>query len=495
MKKIVTFLLLIATLLAIAALPSFADSKMAYNIYSNGVNKKYTGGCDTYLIDFKSDDAPNATYWALANYSMYLRSEGTRSKFKNIKGGGAYCGLQNTGSQVAIMSFWEWSYGRKEIHNATRIYPAGKNNTFGGEGEGVNWIAGYDWEPGKWYRMALHSWQDAETGTTMAGTWYKNIETGKWKLFCYYDTGLVDSYMVGNMSFFMENFSSSQAANVRTVCLKNMYVYDHTLAEWLSMDRAEMSTDAGATNKKGIFEFGSTDEYFFAKTDGTDLPDQAAYMKTAKKSYSGKISQPAQPALDSVVIDTLKISESDGKDRVSWTLADTSAPQQGYTLVLKDEAGNTLAEKTETRPEVNHIDFEDLGTDAFTATLTVTDIFGGSTTADAASEGIGAQKIADTTAQLQAVIAEYETKTPADESKEAFDTAIAAIKNALANGFTAEDADTLLGYKATLENDIVYATATDSVLPAGSLWIIIAVAVVVLGGVAALIIVKKKKKN
>ena len=155
---------------------------MAHNIYSNpvlnGTGRKFDG----FSIDFRGIQTPRATYWALCNWGMNL--SGFRTEHPDAKGGGAYAGMQNTcNGKTAIMAFWEIFYeGESKRHNARRVYPAGKDNTFGGEGEGTNYITPFGWEDNCWYRMILRSWVDAEKGTTFVGQWICNRETGSWSL-------------------------------------------------------------------------------------------------------------------------------------------------------------------------------------------------------------------------------------------------------------------------------------------------------------------------
>lgn len=491
LRSALVLTLVLATLVSCFALPVAAtdDGKMAYNIYSHGDASATSGHFDTYMIDFMSTIAPETTYWALANYSMFLRSAGTKAKFRNIGGGGAYCGLQHTTKQVAIMSFWEWTYGRNEIHNAHRIYPKGADNEFGGEGNGVNWIANYDWQPGNWYRMALHSWQDQENGTTMVGTWYLDVATGKWTLFCYYDTGLVDSYMIGDMSLFMENFGSWNSEPVREVRFKNMYVLDHDDGKWYSMPKAYLSCDDGATNKTGTFEFGSTDEYFWAKTEGIHLEDQKAYLRTAKKSYTATIQQPEQPSFAATVIDSIESKKTDKGLRVNWTLGEQSAPQGSYLIELLDKDGKVVASKSETRPEVDKVDFEGLDSLDVTIRLTVTDIFGGSATATADSDPLAVSK---GIASLQELVDELSAKKPAKGSESAYNDLLAKCKDAIANGIANSKALTKLMEEVdALKAQISYKEGPSAGLLAG----IGGGALVVIAGVVAAIVASKKKKK
>ena len=364
---------------------------MAYNFYSAPDLSRTSGRFDSFMIDFRSDKAPLTTYWSLANFAMDTGSTQTRRAYPGISGYGAYAGLQHSTKRVGILSFWEAAYvkdGEKAILRASRIYPAG-NSTFGGEGEGTNCIASYEWQNDRWYRMLLHSWEDEETGTTFAGLWFLDVESGEWTLFSYFDTHLYKSYFVGAMSQFMENYWGADVntnCNVERTCnLKNMYVFDHIRKSWVSLPTATLSYgDGNPVNedqrKFGAHSFGATDEYFWGSTGGK-VEDQEAYEAAATKYSVHTINQPKKPTLGAPVLETLRMG-----GELSWELAQTSAPQLSYTIKVVDSCGKVLFEKTATRPEVRAEALpEDLPA-AVKATLTVTDVFGGTATAEIATD-------------------------------------------------------------------------------------------------------------
>ena len=69
-------------------------------------SKKY----DIYVLDFKSDKMPPATYWSLAYWDMDITE--FIKEHPDAKRTGAYAGLQTqgNGSKNAIMSFWDVFY-------------------------------------------------------------------------------------------------------------------------------------------------------------------------------------------------------------------------------------------------------------------------------------------------------------------------------------------------------------------------------------------------
>ena len=131
----------------LSVLISFVACPMAKNIYSNPDLSKTSNAFEGFTIDFKAIDAPNKTYWSLCNWRMDLTE--FKKTYPDATGGGAYSGLQtNINSKNGILSFWEVKYtenGELKSHRASRMYPKGSESSFGGEGEGTNYIAKYDW--------------------------------------------------------------------------------------------------------------------------------------------------------------------------------------------------------------------------------------------------------------------------------------------------------------------------------------------------------------
>ena len=410
MIKLIALVAAAATLFAFFALTLNADyvAWKAFNIYSDPDTSQTSGRFTTYSIDFLSDDTADCTYWALANFGLY-KSKATQKKYKNISGGGAYAGLQDgayakhwDGSyfrnedgtlyfgKVGILSFWEMTYYDKiekknVIMRASRVYPEGES-TFGGEGEGTNCIMPYAWQDSRWYRMILHSWDDAETGTTFVGEWYQDLETGEWTLFAYFDTHLYESCIEGGMGLFMENFSTSTKDDVRTFKTKNIYAQDAADGLWKSLPTCKMSYgDGGTPDKVGGHDFGAADDYFWGTAGGV-VENQASYDASSRKSGTYTINQPDQPTLSAPKEPTLKAEQKGKNLNVSWTADPTGAPQQSYTLSVFAN-GEKVFETTQTRPEVDACKVEDFSAKEYKCVLTVNDIFGGTTITEYATAG------------------------------------------------------------------------------------------------------------
>lgn len=421
------------------------DGLMAHNIYSNPVLSQTSGKFNTYIIDFWGEQTPNVTYWALANFGMTLSAK-TKITYKTIKGGGAYTGLQTRDKnstkdgKVAILSFWEYFYikdGKEESLRAYRMYPSGKQSEFGGEGEGTNWISFYPWKDQTWYRMALHCWEDEETGQTFVGQWVCDLSTGEWYLNAYFNTYLYDANINGGLGLFMENYVGGLGnwTNEREYRVKNMYVNDAKDGFWKSITSTKVSWSKDQKNylgtkynKMGAFDFGTGSdadgEYFWAVSGGRtpgqdpDKYDREAYVKaqreyeaTKPSSQTFTISQADQPTLGTIALDKLEIVENkNGTYTAKWAYAKASNPQLSYKLQIVDGEGNELFSKYETRPEVTEVKLTDAKYGDVKCILTVKDIFGAETKIETNAK-IGSLA-AETTTPATTEPAPAETVTP-----------------------------------------------------------------------------------
>ncbi|MBQ8399359.1 MAG: DUF3472 domain-containing protein, partial [Clostridia bacterium] len=396
MKKIVfarlMSVLILITLLLCLPVSSSADGEMAYNIYSDPFLSDTSGNFETFMIDFRATKSANYTYWALANFAMQITPE-TLSEYQSFKLGGGYAGLQNRGptqTRVGIMSFWHWEYLDNNAEwvelNASRLYPAGADDAFGGEGTGMKSIQDYNWQDNSWYTMVLHSWQDSETGTTFAGQWFLDQATGKWTLLTYYDTHLINSAFTGGMSLFQENYSTNSKDAQREFNTKGIYVVDAADGAWKSINSASISYgDGGAANKIGAHDFGATNDYFWGMAGGA-VADQDAYNAASTTRAAFTISQPETPTLGTLSISDPVLSEEDGEYTVSWQTSDTGTPQLSYLVEIIDEAGETILSKQGTRPDVSAVSLGTLTATDFLYRVTITDIFGQQTVREGQTE-------------------------------------------------------------------------------------------------------------
>lgn len=246
------------------------EKKMAHNIYSYPKIKNTSNKYNGFLIDFKADYTANGTYWSLCNWKMNLNCLNGNITKKN---GGAYAGLQLTADgPKAIMSFWKIEYkdknGRIKTIIPKLIYPKNvKSNQFRNEGEGVKYLADYNWEKGKWYRMYIKTY--VKNNTTYAEQWIQNIEKNKWTHICTFDTGLPKSWMEGYMQQFMENYIYDTCNEIRSFEYKNIYVKDFSNSKWVPIKGASLSIDTEFNDKKGNASFGATSTTLYGITNGS----------------------------------------------------------------------------------------------------------------------------------------------------------------------------------------------------------------------------------
>ena len=316
--------------------------KMAHNIYIDPDLTKTSHAYRAFQIDFAGMDTPMNTYWALCNWSM-------------AGGFGAYGGLQHTiDGARAIMSFWE---GEKNgvMLRAHRMYPRGAERTFGGEGEGTNYIPAYDWRSGQWYRMLFYCWDDLQTGHTFVGQWVDDLTTGKWTLISYFDTNLTGSYITGGLSQFQENYWAGRDYLKRSFFTKNYYVYDLKKADWISLNTVKISYDPAewGFNTAGTHEFGATADYFWGAT-GEYVADQAAYDAATPRNGVFSITQPDKPEMPESVIYDIQAQAKQGGTEIQWKVWEQGAPVITTQIVLRDAAGNPIGTWAASRPELEN---------------------------------------------------------------------------------------------------------------------------------------------
>ncbi len=430
---------------------------MAYNIYSDPDLSETSGKFDTYSVDFRGVQTPNYTYWALATFNLYL-SDRSKMYYKNLSGGGGYAGLQNTNptkGKVSIMSFWEMTYGGGKKMTASLMYPEeGGEGKFTGEGDGTNWIAHMDWKDNRWYRMVLHTWTDVEKGSTFAGQWFQDRETGEWFLITYYDTHLYESCLQG-WGMFQENYSHDKNVDLeREFHVKNLYIREFETQNWVSLATARLSYgDGGTANKAGAHSFGATQEYFWGKAGGL-VDDQAAYEKEATKSQTYTIQQADTPSFGTPEIDSLELTQSeDGVWSANWDTSDFGTPQLGYKVEAVNTNGKVIYRVEGTRPEVESKALPGLNSDEFLCRVTVTDIFGQETTIETATEA------------YTAAMKEKEEEQEKEDDK--------------------------------TDDTTTQPSVDDTKKDSGSIGLIIGIAVAalaVIGGVSAIVVLKKKKQ-
>ena len=324
---------------------SFVTCPMAKNIYSDPDLSNTTRKFEAFTIDFRGIDTPNSTYWSLCNWQMDLTE--FKKTHTDVTGGGAYGGLQTViNGKTAILSFWEVGYkenGVAKTQRASRIYPKGDESTFGGEGEGTNYIHEFDWPTNVWHRFVIFSWTDNLTKKTFVGEWIQNLSTQIWTLFAYFNTKLDNSYITGGLSQFQENFNANYFGYERSFQIKNMYVYDRTNRKWISLNTTKLSYDPASWgyNTAGTHDIGYTTNYFYGSS-GLPVEDQKTYDASIPSSITGSIKQPDTPSFAKPSFKSTSATLTSTKMTINWSIDSKSCPCYEYeiTVQLKVTSGN-----------------------------------------------------------------------------------------------------------------------------------------------------------
>ena len=396
-SRILLSIVLVIALTVVVCISVTADSDPTHGSHgfygrtdSSVVNGKSMG----FMLDFMSDSVDGiCSYYSTMNFR--LDTKGTINHMKNVdkivftqfEGGGAYAGFQMVDTpeqRKGIMSFWKYTYRDlktntvKEI-NAKGLY--GKFSSFSGEGEGVGSLAEYPWQVGNWYRHMIYLWEDEETGRTMIGSWYYDYENDVWTLFACYDTNLWDSYLTGNIGQFMECWTHTQRERYRHMAYRNIYYLSKETNEWVSSPNYTLETD-GNWRAWGEAHMGQSEDetYAWAWVNGAseiDTDEKIINTYTLKQDDTITVGTPALKALEIGIPNRLRPDEI----AITWETDEHSTPQLSYVLELFNEKGESILKKSESRPYIKKltVDKNDITAEKVKAVLTITDMFGQST--------------------------------------------------------------------------------------------------------------------
>ena len=145
--------------------------------------------------------------------------------------------------------------------------------------------------------------------------------------------------------------------------------------------RSDGNPKAHGEAKLGVSEDKT---YIWGSVDGVSEVDTDEEIRV-----SAVLKQDKTPALGTPEIASFTLSGNAKSPKASWAMTEKSTPQLSYKVVVTDSSGKELAKKSGTRPEVTSVDLGNLGTDDYKCEITVTDVFGKSTTASYLSENYG----------------------------------------------------------------------------------------------------------
>ncbi len=230
-----------------------------------------------YMIDFRAEYLPAATYCCLGNWKMDYSSllsdyVSVRTEYEGVQG---YAGFQSLedGQRVSILSFWDIfckdSSGNETTIRAKLVYPESTDNdSFGGEGTGAHCLVPYDWQDDHWYRMHMVCTKYEDQGNTIVEQWVCDLETGEETLLCAYDTGVKDTCFIGSTAVFLENFLPSFAGEIRTMEVREAKYCVEATGEWKDIKSAYLMPNGGLPGYCGKYNFGLEGDRFWMITGG-----------------------------------------------------------------------------------------------------------------------------------------------------------------------------------------------------------------------------------
>ncbi|MBR4459748.1 MAG: DUF3472 domain-containing protein [Clostridia bacterium] len=204
---------------------------------------------------FKCVDRVPCTYYAMHNW--YNGADG----FTDITEGSGYAGFQyKDGQGWTIMSVWDTDKGRAAIEYAPANAVA---QPFSGEGNGIQILVPYDWEPGVWYTMRIQAL--TEGNKTLYEQWIRP-ENGDWIRMA------VISYSKPNLGFrwdcfFLEDWAGN--GYLRSCQLRGYYARPRGGYRWSSLREYDIFTD----DRSMHYSFARTDQRtVFIQSGGDCFP-------------------------------------------------------------------------------------------------------------------------------------------------------------------------------------------------------------------------------
>lgn len=223
------------------------------------------GRFSQYAVDFCADMLPEYTYCCPGQWYLDTRS------LKDAKDGHCYGGLQLADEGfVSILSFWDVYNGDQTIR-ARRIYPDKgiAEDDFDGEGTGAHTLVRYNWVAGNWYRMLMACMESSVTGNTQVEQWICDLQSGEWTRLCAYDLGYSDACFKGNIAFFLENFLTRTAGDVRAMEIRNPRIFVEKSKEWQVISSAYLQASGGlAVGYSGSYAYGESNGGLYMISSG-----------------------------------------------------------------------------------------------------------------------------------------------------------------------------------------------------------------------------------
>ncbi|SIN88797.1 DUF3472 domain-containing protein [Chitinophaga niabensis] len=316
------------------------------------------------------------------------------SYFSVFNWSGGYAGLQHTpdsssgSARILIASQWDPNtaggvLARQAYLGAGTIY-----SRFGGEGDGAKTINPYNWTLNTWYNFVIRAWK--LNGELFIGTFVQNLSTNQWFHTSTLAIPTRATFLGAGSGAFLENWHGSDprfdGRFVRKAYFKDCW--NRTDAGvWQKSSSRYFSCNANDAYRNGIYDlaynagFDSGEDAYFMEHGGNVTPS-AAFNGGRTLNLPDQTNQPATPTLTIGEVSTVSASYNAGAVTVNWTNNNTKSPQFSSTVEVLNAANTVTGSSTETLPQKRSaVITGTLSAGTYTARVTITDIFGGVSTA------------------------------------------------------------------------------------------------------------------
>lgn len=225
---------------------------------------------DGYSVLFKADLLPPGTYCCPASFGLDYSS--LLGRFRSVSweyNTGGYAGFQKLGdgSLCAILSVWDvfgtGADGRRTRIRAKQLFPAGRAESFTGEGTGAHCLPKYEWKSGHWYEMLLLLGVSEQTGNTTITQYVRDTETNELTKLSAFDLAAPNVRFKGSPAVFLENFEEHYAGEVRTLEIARPFI--RSGGKWTALRSACMLQNF---DWPGSYRYGVDGGVFYMITTG-----------------------------------------------------------------------------------------------------------------------------------------------------------------------------------------------------------------------------------
>lgn len=324
------------------------------------------------------------------------------SYFSVFNWSGGYAGLQHTpdsssgSAKILIASQWDPNtaggvLARQAYLGAGTIY-----SRFGGEGDGAKTINPYNWTLNTWYNFVIRAWK--LNGELFIGTFVQNLSNNQWFHTSTLAIPTRTTFLGAGSGAFLENWHGTDprfdGRFVRKAYFKDCW--NRTDAGvWQKSSSRYFSCNANDAYRNGIYDlaynagFDSGEDAYFMEHGGNVTPS-AAFNGGRTLNLPDQTNQASTPALTIGEVSTVSASYNAGVVTVNWTNSSTKSPQFSSTVEIRNASNTVVGSSTETLPQKRSAVISGtLSAGTYTARVTITDIFGGVSTAQTTTFTVG----------------------------------------------------------------------------------------------------------